>query len=239
MSEMVKENGEASVQQVTQSHQLRHKPFVFRDFAAREEPPAPLPPNPVEELPPPVPGFSEEELLAAQKEAEAIGRAKGYEDAKREWDEMAVVRETQIIALLESLMGRMDSELEANRAAQDSMRGDMANIVLMIARKLAGNALDSQPLGAVEAMVDECLMMLAGEAKLSIAVATELEGPLRQWLERLPRVDRPTVDVVVDARMQPGDCRIQWPGGKAERNQDVLWKEMEAIVIRTMAAKQL
>lgn len=237
MSETAKENNATQAQHVMQP-QLQHKPFVFRDFTAREEPPAPPPPNPIEELPPPAPGFSEEELLSAQREAEAIGRQKGYEDAKREWDERAIVRETQIITLLESLLGRMESELEANRTAQNAMRGDMANIVLTIARKLAGNALDSQPLGAVEGMVNECLTMLAGEAKLSITVAKELEEPMREWLDRLPRADRPTIDVTVDARMQPGDCRIQWPGGKAERSQEALLKEMEAIVMRTMAGGQ-
>lgn len=237
MSEIAKEKSTAQAQHVMQP-QLQHKPFVFRDFAAREEPPPPPPPNPVDELPPPAPGFNEEELLAAQKEAEAMGRAKGREDAKREWDEMAIARETQIIALLESLLGRMEAELQSNRTTQDAMRGDMANIVLMIARKLVGNALDAQPLGAVETMVDECLTMLAGEAKLSIAVAKELEEPLRAWMERLPRMDRPVIDVIGDVRMQPGDCRIQWPGGKAERNQEALMKEMEAIVMRTMTGKE-
>lgn len=237
MTEMTKENSETQAQHVTQS-QLQHKPFVFRDFAEREAPPAPPPPNLVEELPLPTPGFSEEELLAAQKEAEAIGRQKGYEDAKREWDEMVIARETQVIALLESLLGRMEGELEANRTAQNAMRSDMADIVLTIARKLAGNALDAQPLGAVESMVDECLSMLAGEAKLSIVVAKELEEPVRAWLERLPRMDRPAIDVVADARMQPGDCRIQWPGGKAERDQEALLSEIEAIVTRTLSGRE-
>lgn len=211
---------------------MRQKPELQK---AQEAQPQPAEVPQAEPEAPPPPSFSEEELLAAQQEAEKLGRQKGYEDAKREWDEAAIAREAQIIALLEGLTTHMDAELAEQVRHRNALRGDMSGIVLMIARKLVAGALDSQPVGAVEPMVNECLALLAGEGKLTLAVHEGLVEAMQQYLARIPREGQP-VEVVADARMQPGDCRIQWPGGKAERSQEALWSEMEKIVERALSS---
>lgn len=218
---------------------LHHKPFVFQDFSEtlpmRQSSKAEAEPAPVQPEEPAPPSFSEEELSAAQREAEAIGRQKGYEDAKREWDEQAMAREVQLLTLLENLTARLDVELAGQEQLRTSQRADMANIVLMIARKLVGSAMESQPLGAIEPIVNECLTMLAGEAKLAIEVCTDLKAPLEKYVATLQRQGQ-ALEIIADAQMQAGDCRIQWPGGKAERNQEALWQEMEKIVMRALVA---
>lgn len=222
---------------------LQHTPFVLPEFSdsvpagreahdfvpnkATKDEPAPEP-----QAPPP-PSFSEEELQAAQREAQEIGRLKGIEEAKNEWNEQAAQREAQLIALLEGLAARMDAEVQANQAQRTNQRSDMANIVLMIAGKLVGSALQTQPLGAIESTINECLSMLAGEARLSIVVSADLEAPLKEHLARQHREQ--VIEVIADPAMQIGDCRIQWPGGKAERDQEALWQEMERIVTRALA----
>lgn len=222
------------------SQGLNYKPFVFQEFsdaapAAAQKTAEQRVAMPVEPQEPVAPSFSEEELQAAQKEAEVIGRRKGYEDAKREWDEKTLAHETQLIALLEGLTAQMDAELATQEKQRQNQRADMANIVLMIARKLVANALDSQPIGSVEPMINDCLAMLAGEGKLTILVSAELQQPLVEWLGRVHRQGQ-VIEVVADPQMQVGDCRIEWPGGKAERSQDALWKEMEKIVERALSS---
>jgi flagellar assembly protein FliH len=224
---------------------LHHKPFVFQNFSDAE----PLqekstsfiqeqaPKLPVEPQEPVAPSFSEEELQAAQREAEVIGRQKGYEDAKREWDERALAREAQIIGLLENLTNRLEGEITQQQKQRASQQADMANIVLMIARKLVNNALDTQPINSVEPIVRECLAMLPGEAKLSIAVSEQLKEPLCAYL-KMASHEGQTIEVIADPQMQAGDCRIQWPGGKAERQQEALWNEMENIVKRALAPSE-
>lgn len=225
---------------VLQAQGFAHKPFVFEDFAharparsAREEfeasskEPAPA----VEEVAPT--GFSEEELLAAQKEAEEIGRQKGRAEMQKEQDAATAQQNAQILALLEGVSARLDSEIAEQNAARESLRGDVAEIVLAIADKLAGHNLESNPLGAVERMVNECLTMLAGEARLSIAVCPALKDPLERHLAQLhSESGEQALDVVADEAMQAGDCRIQWPGGKATRSQAELRREIEEIVER-------
>lgn len=236
------------------THSLHHKPFILTDFSdkpvVRPKPEEPVqqeaqPPVAPQEKPKPKapvkPTFSEEELLAAQKEAEELGRMKGEMAAKREWDQEVLKREEavresndRVAEVLSGLMTRIDEELAAQEKARVRQRGDLSGIVMMIARKLSGAALDSQPLGAVEGMVNDCMVMLAGEARLAIRVHEALAEPLKAHLEKMPREGQ-EVEVLVDAQMQPGDCQIQWPGGKAERDQEELWKEMEGIVQRALS----
>jgi len=230
------------------THELHHKPFVFRDFTEAPAAPstqtqqpeqteaAPPPPEPEKPKAAPLPEarFTEQELLAAQREAEQLGRMKGEMDAKREWDTLAQQREEQLIAALQGLLERFDAEAEAQEKQRSHQRSDMSGIVLMIARKLVGKSLDSQPLGAVEPMVNECLTMLAGEAKLAIRVHDDLVGPLKECLSKLHREGQ-QIEVLADSQMQVGDCSIRWPGGKAERSQEELWAEVEDIVNRAFA----
>lgn len=219
-----------------------HRPFVFEDFtdarsvrAVKEEFESTgkeAVAKPEQEEIAPI-GFSEEELLAAQKEAEEIGRQKGRLEAQKEQEAEAAQQNAQILAMLEALTARLDSEIAAHNAARDSLRGDMAGIVLAIAEKLSGRNLEANPLGAVEDMVNECLTMLAGEARLSIAVCPALKGPMERHLGQVHHASgEQALEVVADEAMQAGDCRIQWPGGKASRSQSELRQEIEAIVAR-------
>ena len=224
---------------VMHSQGFVHKPFVFQDFARavpqveperdEQQPDAVAPESAA-------PGFSEEQLQAARAEGEAAGREKGRAEAREEQAALVTAQNAQVLATLESLLARVDEEVAAYEAMREVLRGEMAGIVLAIARKLAGNALEAQPLGAVEGMVNECMTMLAGESRLSIAVCAELEAPLKEYLVQLRR-DGQVMEVVADRKMQPGDCRIQWPGGKASRQQEELDKEIEGIVTRALSAQ--
>lgn len=232
---------------------LEHRPFVFEEFSSARQASsqgggtfspashhggveAESPAEPEPEVPE-VKGFSEEELLAAQKEAETLGRQKGREEAMAEQDAAAAAQQAQIASLLESLLVRIDAEVQTAQEAQEALKGQMAGIVMHLARKLAGKALEEQPESAVLPMIDECMAMLAGQARLSIVVAEGVVEPLRKHMAALQHQGQ-AVDVVGDKAMQVGDCRIQWPGGKAERSQQELLDELEGIVQRALSPKK-
>lgn len=231
---------------------LEHRPFVFEEFSSARQVsqgggtfnPAPHSAKSVaDNLPEPEPevqevkGFSEEELLAAQKEAEALGYRRGRDEAMAEQDAASAAQQAQIASLLESLLVRVDAEVQTVHEAQEVLKGQMAGIVMQLARKLAGKALEEQPESAVLPMIDECMAMLAGQARLSIVVAEDVVEPLRKHMAALQHQGQ-AVDVLGDKSMQVGDCRIQWPGGKAERNQQELLNELEGIVQRALSPKK-
>jgi flagellar assembly protein FliH len=41
--------------------------------------------------------------------------------------------------------------------------------------------------------------------------------------------------VTADAKIAPGDCRVEWGDGGAERDQTRLWAEIDAVVERALA----
>ncbi|MCH2547958.1 MAG: hypothetical protein MK052_10170 [Alphaproteobacteria bacterium] len=221
------------------SQGFHHKPYELQDFtnsvAPREQPEKPA--TPKDEVAPQEPvaiTFSEDELKAAQKEAIEMGRKKGYAAAKQEAEEAAQAHDVQIMALLEGLMGRIDAQIEEQNQQREGLRRDLANIVIMVSRKLVGNAIDTQPLDSIEPMVNECLTMLVGEPHLNITVSEALQAPLEKYIGRLQRQGQ-VIEVVTDPQMQVGDCKIEWTGGKAERDQDDLWKSIERIVTRAIS----
>lgn len=225
---------------------LEHRPFVFEEFSSARQasqgggafnPTSHSAKSLAEAAEPEVKGFSEEEMLAAQKEAEAIGHKKGRAEALAEQDAAAAAQQAQIASLLESLLVRIDAEVQTAHEAQEALKGQMAGIVMQLARKLAGKALETTPEAAVLPMIDECMAMLAGQARLSIVVAEEVAEPLQKHMAALQHQGQ-AVDVLADKAMQVGDCRIQWPGGKAERSQQELLNELEGIVQRALSAKK-
>ena len=40
--------------------------------------------------------------------------------------------------------------------------------------------------------------------------------------------------VVVDYELQPGDCRIEWDGGGADRDEARIWRDIRAAIAATL-----
>lgn len=229
---------------------FEYKPFTFKDFSAPEPEVSPedafvpafpgaamdsdtIPAELLIEESQAQPAISEEELAAIREEAYEQGRADGRRDAEAALDMGAQQQRQELQSVFEALTSKLEEELTAAEAAKQLQRKEVGTLVLLLARKLAGNALTAQPLGAVEPMINECLNMLVGENTLRIAVTPSVVEPLKEYLQQHRRTGQELV-VDSDPKLQVGDCRILWPGGKAERNHEAVWREIEKIVTRSM-----
>jgi len=231
---------------------FEYKPFTLKDFSAPESKISPedafVPAFPsavsaaelveaavevVEE-----PAISEEELAAIRQEAYEQGRADGRRDAEAMIDIGSQQLTQQLQATFVALNAKLDVELAAVAEAAKQQRKEVGTLVLLLARKLAGNALTAQPLGAVEPMISECLNMLGGENTLRVSITPSLVEPLKAYLAEHRRTGQELV-VEADPKLQVGDCRILWPGGKAERNHEAIWREIEKIVTRSMSPQDI
>lgn len=221
--------------------ELHYRPLNLQNFSeptpevlrarAEEEKRKSAPPEPE------VPSFSEEELLAAQKEAEALGFEKGKAQGIREAESANAKREEQLTAAVQALTARLEEELAQQRQQHETQQEDVAVLIRSAVRKLTGTALDQLPLAPIEPMISECLTMLAGEARIEIYVAADLAPLLEEKLATRPAGDRQVVKVMPDAALQVGDCRVEWPSGKAERNHEALWAEIDGIISRASGGK--
>lgn len=183
---------------------------------------------------PEVPSFSEDELLDAQKEAKKLGYNKGYEEGKKEAESANARREENLSEAIGGLLTRLDEELAEQTAKATTQAEQLTSLVMAVARKMAGGALEQQPTAAIEPMLAECLTMLSGEPHITIYVAEDHKELLLERTKPMAAQHKAAIDVVGDASMEPGDCRVKWAGGEAGRNQQELWAEMEAIIARAI-----
>jgi flagellar assembly protein FliH len=153
--------------------------------------------------------YSSEEVESIRKETFAQGKT----DAEAR---SSAARAAAIGAIAQAML-RMLGEVDK---AVLSSREESAEVVLHIARKIAGAALDAFPLKEVEALVGECLDKLHREPRIVVRVAEAVVEQLRADIDAMCEQHGFTGRVVVldEKTLSGADCRIEWADGGIERD---------------------
>lgn len=157
--------------------------------------------------------FTAEEMAAARAEARAEGEKAGRAAATAD-------RETQAAAALV----RLAETLESLGAAQEAAGGRAADNALQLAgaltRKVLPRTAERNGLGEIEALLRETLESLLEEPRVVIRVAEQTLDPLRARIDGLARSAAFPGQLVLlgDPALGPGDCRVEWADGGAERD---------------------
>lgn len=190
------------------------KPRVERSYAPKAPPPK----------------FSAEEIeatrAAAYAEGEAAGRAEAYGDHQRNLEHA-----------LQAIEGQLAAIAAAEERSRIAARAEAVELAAVLARKLAGRLLESQPLAQIEALVLRCLDDMRDEPRLVIraaeAVVQQLDARLDQLVAQSGFGGK--VTLVPDETLAPTDCRIDWADGSAERRQQKLEQDVDLAVDRYIA----
>ncbi len=193
--------------------------------------PAPAPEPPTE---PPAPTFSEDEINAARDQAYEAGRAAGLREAEASRARLLANAEQALSTQLQELMRRHAEEAEARH--RDAVRVAMAVVARIVPGLAARNGLSE-----VEALFAECMDTLTDEPRVTVrvhdAIAEEASARLGEIAAQAGFEGR--LQVIGDPAVGPGDCRIEWAEGGAERNMARLWQEIEAILDRALGPGSL
>jgi len=179
--------------------------------------------------PAPPPAYNAEELAAA---VAAARRDAGTEAAAAVHAEMQASLEHRTAAALAALGAQLAAcreALERTLAARAAASRDLA---LAIGRALVGEALARQPLADVEAMFRELVVRLEGEPWLEIRLPPELTAAAEKSLLAIAEEAgyRGALRVLPEPRLGPGDARLSWQDGVAERDLAALEAEAVALV---------
>lgn len=221
--------------------------------AVEEDIPEPEP-EPVPEEPPP-PVFSESELMAAQArgyaEGEQAGRSAGYGQGFAEGhaagrndgmqagrEEMESTVAARIAGALERVAGGVGALLAEREASAAARRDEPVHVALAIVRKLFPELSRRGALTEVEGIVRGCLIELTDEPRLVVRVADDVQDAVREHLDAAiaSRGFGAKLMVVGDPSLAPGDCRVEWAEGGAERDTRQLLAEIEQCVGRLLEA---
>ena len=163
---------------------------------------------------------SRESVRAAEAADEAASQAhaRGVQEGRAQ-------AEAQAQARLSDAMTRLSlaaAGLIARADARDAEREDQAvEVAVLLARKIAGDALDARPLAAIGEAARAALQHLRGVPHLVVRVHDGLVEEAEGLMKRLARERGYEGRLVVlgDPDMPSGDARIEWADGGIVRER--------------------
>ncbi len=204
--------------------------FRYPPLEDQSEPGSPSLPAPAPApAPPPEPTFSAEELAGAVAAGREEAAAETEARVRAEMLASHEHRQTEALAAIAEGLAASQAALDRMLSARAGASRDLA---LAVARALVAKALARQPLADIEAMFREVVVRLEGLPWLELRLAPDLvpagQASLAQAVEEADY--RGEIRVIPDARLGPGDARLIWQDGSAERDLARLEAEVTALV---------
>lgn len=190
----------------------------------------------VQDEPPPPPAamFSEEELNLARDTAFEEGRRIGFSEGQ----EAAGV---QIAQALDAITRSLPAVAEAQSKANDLILSDAVKLAMATMRRAMPATAEKYAFDEVAKVVADLVPHLLDEPRIIVRVALPLVDTMRQRLEQVAHSTGFEGRMVVqeDARLGPGDCKVEWADGGAERDLSRLLNEMDQIVDRAFESASI
>jgi len=163
---------------------------------------------------------SAEEARAAQESAlaEQAAHARGVQEGRRQAEGEAAARLAWAMAHIAEAADGLLAAADAREAERETQAVEVA---LLIARKVAGDALDAQPLAGIGEAARSALQHLRGVPHLVVRVHESLVEEAETLVKRLARERGFEGRLVVlgDPDTAPGDARIEWADGGVVRER--------------------
>lgn len=172
-----------------------------------------------------VPTFSEEELEAAKKLAFEEGQQQGRDAAMAD-----IQRETRDV--IKALSLHVTDLFAAQEKANNVLLRDGIGISTAMVRKMFPEMNRQNALSEVGRLIETTLMRLIEEPRIIVRTHPDMQPSLDGILTDLKAGSGYEGRILLkeDAKLQFGDCRIEWGDGSAERICDQLWQSIDQIV---------
>lgn len=163
---------------------------------------------------------SAEAMRAAEEavQAEQSGFARGVQEGRLQAELQAQARLSDAMTRLALSAAGLLASADAREAEREAQAVELA---MLIARKVAGDALDAQPLIGIGEAARTALQHLRGVPHLVVRVHDSLVDEAETLVKRLARERGFEGRLVVlgDPETLPGDARIEWADGGVVRER--------------------
>jgi len=168
------------------------------------------------EMEPPPRVWTEDEVNAIRTEAEATGRVQAMEEARAS-------NEARIAAALETLTSHMGEVKSGLNSVRESIAHDATYLARAIALKIAGEALQSDPIATITPMLETTLTEISEPIRLQITVHDDLvEGIDAQMDELADFIGFEGTFQVRGGATHVSDCHCKWKSGGVARDHQAL-----------------
>lgn len=182
---------------------------------------------------PPPPKFGEADLEQARVEGHEAGKTAGAQEAMQ-------TIEQQISQAVNAISEQMNTLSEAQVKTNERQGHETLEVALSVVRKLFPRLSDKNGLAEIEAVVRDCLERLRNEPHIVIRICDSLLDPVEARLGEVATQAGFEGKIVYLSQdgLSPGDVRVEWADGGAERDSEQLWREIDQITARISEAVQ-
>jgi flagellar assembly protein FliH len=113
----------------------------------------------------------------------------------------------------------------------DALRREAAELALIAARKIAGEALDKAGAEAAAAAIAEAVRLLKHNPVITVSLAPESIPEVERRMDQLRRAGRAVdMNFIADPAAKPGDWRVEWAEGSAGFSRDQVEAAIDAVI---------
>jgi flagellar assembly protein FliH len=176
---------------------------------------------------PPPPQFGEEDLARARAEGHAAGKEIGAQEAMRSLEQ-------QMSQAMDAVSAQMSGLAQAQVESHERQGREALEVALIVVRKIFPGLAGRNGLAEVESVVRDCLERLRNEPRIVIRVADavldQVEARIGEFAKRAGFEGK--IVYLAQDGLNPGDVRVEWADGGAERDSERLWREIDQITAR-------
>jgi flagellar assembly protein FliH len=171
--------------------------------------------------------FTLEDIEEARQQGFEDGKATGVAEAKAAIDRSVADALTVAGQGLETL-GPALVELRAG------IEAEALQTVTTIVRKIVPYYAQTHGYDEVEALLRDCLSAAYDEPRIVVRAHDSVLGSLTDHLDDLTKSSGFNGNLVLfeDQDLAPGDCRVEWADGGAERDIKRVWENIELAITR-------
>ncbi len=176
--------------------------------------------------------YTREQVESKEKLAHDNGYKSGYEKGLEEGKQLRYVLDQTLATLLNSVESSLHKNIDYISEITERETKDIARIGIKVAQKIIGNVIGNDQLEPVAKLASQCVELLRGHKdNITVFVNPESVEPLREKIQAID-VSGKNALIIIEGNQDilKGDCKIRWPGGGAELNQEEIWKRMEELI---------
>ena len=131
---------------------------------------------------------------------------------------------------------RLDAQLKNIEARLES---EAVQVAFSVASKLVPELIAREPFAEIEVLATNCFRQLIATPQISIHVGQDIYDIAKHKLEEIARTRGfdGRIDVMADATLRAGDCRIEWAEGGVVRDREATMRVIDEAVQRYIAAR--
>lgn len=180
------------------------------------------------------PTYSEEQLALAREESFSAGKEEGVREASD-------TVESQTLDTMRALGIQIPELFRHMERRHSETFHEAISAAVTIVRKFFPNMTEEHNLKEIETMLGAILSEILEEPRVILHVNPTIVKRLTERVDAIATEAHFEGRVVVmeDEGAAPGDCRVEWSNGGAERNLNDLWRQIDEVVQGNLSASDV